>query len=480
MGATAARSEAVETGPPTGARDSVVRHLGADDRSSTRVRLVDGALSAWPARASPRPRSTTSPEPPAFPGPPPTGPSPVARRESWPASSRRRWPGSSRLWPSPWARRATSRTCWSPAWLSRPAGCAGTSRLTYLLEHEPGAVLPYVTFGGLRPGHAGRQRPGRPVLRPLARARAGLPGGRVGRAHRHGLLLGPVTARRPDRPGRHPGAGADVRPARHPRPARRGCEHLSEPESVRLPHPSTKPSNPKQTKTRPRTLPPDLPPRGRHNDHTRREHRDRAAEVQPGAHRAGEHQRPRGRPELRRPVRRGGLPPRARQLPGRVHLGLREGRQAPARQALREGEEGAVERPDRPGLVDRGRPGAGGHRQRRGQPGPDAVGRGRHRRHRPGEVGRQAVHSVRHREPELAPVAVHARRAGRAALHGQDRRDGPVDRRQVLRRHPGDGRGPPRRGVLQVPRREALGPLPDERPPGPAARRHRLATPAGT
>ena len=29
---------------PGGARDTVVRHLGADDRSSTRVRLVDGAL----------------------------------------------------------------------------------------------------------------------------------------------------------------------------------------------------------------------------------------------------------------------------------------------------------------------------------------------------------------------------------------------------------------------------------------------------
>jgi AcrR family transcriptional regulator len=42
--ATAARAEALDTGPPTGARDSVVRHLGADDRSSTRVRLVDGAL----------------------------------------------------------------------------------------------------------------------------------------------------------------------------------------------------------------------------------------------------------------------------------------------------------------------------------------------------------------------------------------------------------------------------------------------------
>ena len=33
---------------------------------------------------------------------------------------------------------------------------------------------------------------------------------------------------------------------------------------------------------------------------------------------------------------------------------------------------------DRPGLVDRGRPGEGRHRQRRGQPGAGAVGRGRH------------------------------------------------------------------------------------------------------
>ena len=42
MSAHAAQSEAVETG----ARDSVVRHLGADDRSSTRVRLVDGPEGA--------------------------------------------------------------------------------------------------------------------------------------------------------------------------------------------------------------------------------------------------------------------------------------------------------------------------------------------------------------------------------------------------------------------------------------------------
>ena len=40
------------------------------------------------------------------------------------------------------------------------------------------------------------------------------------------------------------------------------------------------------------------------------------------------------------------------------------------------------------------------------------------------------------------PEPVHARRAGRHAHRGQDRRDRPVDRRQVLRRHPDDGRGP--------------------------------------
>ena len=44
---------------------------------------------------------------------------------------------------------------------------------------------------------------------------------------------------------------------------------------------------------------------------------------------------------------------------------------------------------------------------------------------------------------------------GALDLHRQDRRDGAVDRRQVLRGDPGDGRGPPRRGVRQVPRHEA-------------------------
>ena len=87
----------------------------------------------------------------------------------------------------------------------------------------------------------------------------------------------------------------------------------------------------------------------------------------------------------------------------------------------------------------------------------------RRRRHEPRplhrlagrEVGRQGVARVRHREPELDAQPVHARRAGRAALHGEDRRDGAVVRRQALRVDAGDGRGPPRRGVRPLPRREA-------------------------
>ena len=76
-------------------------------------------------------------------------------------------------------------------------------------------------------------------------------------------------------------------------------------------------------------------------------------------------------------------------------------------------------------------------------------------------------------------LAVHARRAGRADLHRADRRDRAVDRRQVLRGHAGDGRGPPRRGVRPLPRREAVGALPDQRAPRAAARRHHRRQPLG-
>ena len=76
-------------------------------------------------------------------------------------------------------------------------------------------------------------------------------------------------------------------------------------------------------------------------------------------------------------------------------------------------------------------------------------------RHARREVGRQGVARVRHRAQQLDAQPVPARRAGRAALHRQDRRDRAVVRRQALRVHAGDGRGPPRRGLRPVPRREA-------------------------
>ncbi|MEI2698008.1 MAG: hypothetical protein V9E94_06575 [Microthrixaceae bacterium] len=62
---------------------------------------------------------------------------------------------------------------------------------------------------------------------------------------------------------------------------------------------------------------------------------------------------------------------------------------------------------------------------------------------------------------------------GALHLHRQDRRDRPVDRRQVLRLDAGDGRSPPRRGVREVPRHQAERALPGQRPPQDAARRHR-------
>ena len=83
------------------------------------------------------------------------------------------------------------------------------------------------------------------------------------------------------------------------------------------------------------------------------------------------------------------------------------------------------------------------------------------------------------RVDELAPEPVHARRAGRLGLHRQDRRDGAVDRRQVLRVDAGDGRGPSRRGVRQVPAGQAHRPLSDQRPPADAARRHHRGQPLG-
>ena len=108
----------------------------------------------------------------------------------------------------------------------------------------------------------------------------------------------------------------------------------------------------------------------------------------------------------------------------------------------------------------------------RAQPGPL-------RRHDPREVGRQGVARVRHRPAPLDAVAVPPRRAGRAAVHGEDHRDRAVVRRQAVRRHAGRRRGPPRRGVRPLHRREARRQLPGQRPPADAARRHHPGQPLG-
>ena len=151
------------------------------------------------------------------------------------------------------------------------------------------------------------------------------------------------------------------------------------------------------------------------------------------------------------PTRRG----RARRQGQRrrhLHVGLLA-RPPGAAQAVREGQDRPVERDDRPALGHRGRR----REDRRRRPGGSApvltpivyigtAGR---------EVGRQGVARVRHREPQLDPQPVPARRAGRTALHREDRRDGAVVRRQAVRLHPGRRRGPPRRGLRPLPRREA-------------------------
>ncbi len=148
MSATAAQPEAVETGLATGARDSVVRHLGADDRSSTRVRLVDGALVCLARQGIAK---TTVDD--------------IARAAGLSrATAYRTFPRGKEGILAGVVETEVARLFSSLAVAMGEAGdledvlVAGmvTSArwlrrhepLTYLLEHEPGAVLPFITFGG--------------------------------------------------------------------------------------------------------------------------------------------------------------------------------------------------------------------------------------------------------------------------------------------------------------------------------------------
>ena len=148
MGVSAARSDVVETGPPIGGRDGVVRHLGADDRSSTRVRLVDGALRCLARQGIAK---TTVDDIARAAG--------LSRATAYRAFPRGKEGILAAVVETEVARLFSSLAVAmgeaadledvlvagmveSARWLRRH------EPLAYLLEHEPGAVLPYITFSG--------------------------------------------------------------------------------------------------------------------------------------------------------------------------------------------------------------------------------------------------------------------------------------------------------------------------------------------
>ncbi len=154
MDATATRPEAVTavtavtTGAPTAGRDRVVRHLGADDRSSTRVRLVDGALSCLARQGIAK---TTVDD--------------IARAAGLSrATAYRTFPRGKDGILAAVVETELARLFSTLAVAMGEAGdledvlvagmvesarwLRGHEPLAYLLEHEPGVVLPYVTFGG--------------------------------------------------------------------------------------------------------------------------------------------------------------------------------------------------------------------------------------------------------------------------------------------------------------------------------------------
>jgi AcrR family transcriptional regulator len=146
--ATATRSEASTTGAPTAGRDRVVRHLGADDRSSTRVRLVDGALQCLARQGIAK---TTVDD--------------IARAAGLSrATAYRTFPRGRDGILAAVVETELARLFSSLAVAMGEAGdledvlvagmvesarwLQGHGALAYLVEHEPGAVLPYLTFAG--------------------------------------------------------------------------------------------------------------------------------------------------------------------------------------------------------------------------------------------------------------------------------------------------------------------------------------------
>jgi AcrR family transcriptional regulator len=148
VGVAAARPERGLPGSLGEARDSVVRHLGADDRSSTRVRLVDGALRCLARQGIAK---TTVDD--------------IAREAGFSrATAYRAFPGGKDDILAAVVETEVARLFSSLAVVMGEAhdledvlvaGMVESARqlrshgaLSYLLAHEPGAVLPHLTFAG--------------------------------------------------------------------------------------------------------------------------------------------------------------------------------------------------------------------------------------------------------------------------------------------------------------------------------------------
>ena len=282
MSATTARSEAVETG----ARDGVVRHLGADDRSSTRVRLVDGALDCLARQGIAK---TTVDD--------------IARAAGLSrATAYRTFPRGKEGILAGVVETEVARLFSSLAVAMGEAndledvlvaGMVASARwlrwhepLTYLLEHEPGAVLPYVTFGGFDRVMRVASDLAAPFfarwLEPEQASRAAEWGVRIVMAYTsdpspHADLTDPADTRALVRTFVLPGILALRVEAASTSPSR---------TSASASRPLQFDRDQKKSKTKTTTthhVPRDLPPKGRHNDHTRREHRHRHRQPRPSS-----------------------------------------------------------------------------------------------------------------------------------------------------------------------------------------------------
>ena len=189
-------TEPGDTGAPgPRRRDGVVRHLGADDRSSTRVRIVDAALRCLArqgiakttvddiAREAGLSRATLYR---AFPGGQGRRPRRGRRDRGGPALLR---PGRGHG-----RGRPTSRTCWWPAWSRRPAGCGDHAALALPARARArGRPAP----PGLRPAWTGScswpATFAAPFFARWLEPEQAAAGRRVGRAHR-AVLPAPARA----------------------------------------------------------------------------------------------------------------------------------------------------------------------------------------------------------------------------------------------------------------------------------------------